>query len=143
MAVVEPVLDWAATERARLLNKTRAELLTSGRVVSFDMFCDATRRRPDAGHQWVSRHRRAGRLITISHEGNLFIPSYQLGPMFELNQHAAELNQRLHAAGFDAWATWNWVAAPNPWLDGVSPEELLDKDLDRVLAAVAGMLDNE
>jgi hypothetical protein len=139
-AVVLPVVDWSAAERARLLNMARHELLTSGKVVDLEAFRHGTGRSVGAAHQWLSRHRRGGSLVTISHAGATYVPTYQLDEAFGLKPNAVVVNIKLHRAGFDAWATWTWVSTPNPWLDGARPEDLLDDDLDAVEEAIHGML---
>lgn len=139
-AVVQPVVDWGAAERARLLNAARHELLTSGKVVDLDAFRHGTDKSVGAAHQWLSRHRRGGSLVTITHAGATYIPTYQLDEAFGLKRGAVVVNVKLHRAGFDAWAIWIWVSSPNPWLDGARPEDLLDTDLDAVEEAIHGML---
>lgn len=139
--VVEPVYDHAAVEKARLVNQARAQLLRSGGAVTFEMIAEATGRNVGSVRQWVNRRVRAGRLVTVTHEGSTLVPTFQLTDAFDLDDGVAEVVARLVSAGLSAWAVWDWFATPNTWLDGDAPEEALRAgDRAAVDRAVAGML---
>lgn len=40
----------------------------------------------------------------------------------------------------DPWAIWDWVATPNPWLDGERPEDAMGRNPGAVSDAVRGLL---
>lgn len=139
--VVEPVYDHAAVEKARLVNQARAQLLRSGGAVTFEMIAEATGRNVGSVRQWVNRRVRAGRLVTVTHEGSTLVPTFQLTEAFDLDDGVAEVVERLADAGLSGWAVWDWFATPNTWLDGDTPEEALQAgDGAAVDRAVAGML---
>jgi len=140
--VVEPVQDWAAVENARLVNEARAALLKSGSAVSIDTIASALGKQPDTVRQWVGRHRRAGQLVSVTHDGQVYVPSFQLTPAFDhVDDAVAGVVRRLTDYGMDGWAVWDWFQTPNTWLDGDVPADLLAAgDLEAVLGAVAGLL---
>lgn len=139
--VVDPVYDHAAVEKARLVNQARAQLLRSGGAVTFEMIAEATGRNVGSVRQWVNRRVRAGRLVTVTHEGSTLVPTFQLTDAFDLDDGVAEVVARLADAGLSGWAVWDWFATPNTWLDGDTPEETLRAgDRAAVDRAVAGML---
>lgn len=139
--VVEPVHDHAAVEKARLVNEARARLLRSGGAVTFGMIAEATSRNVGSVRQWVNRRARAGRLVTVTHEGSTLVPTFQLTDAFDLDDGVADVVARLVDTGLSGWAVWDWFTIPNTWLDGDTPEEALRAD-DRAAVdrAVAGML---
>ncbi|HVM00664.1 MAG TPA: hypothetical protein VM324_15350 [Egibacteraceae bacterium] len=138
--VVEPVLDHAAAERARLVNEARAVLLKSGGAITIEMFAKATGRSQAAVRQWVTRQRGAGALVTVTHEGTLLVPTFQLDDAFALDPAASAVVARLAGHGMSGWAVWDWFATPNTWLDGGTPEQVLAAgDSDAVHTAVSGM----
>lgn len=124
-STVEPVLNHAAAEKARLVNAARSSLLTSGTCVTIEMVAEATGRTPEATRQWLRRHRNAGRLVTVNHEGTVLVPTFQLDDAFGLNETAAEIVGRLTSQGMSSWSIWDWFSTPNTWLDGCSPAEVL------------------
>jgi hypothetical protein len=139
--VVEPLYDHAAVEKARLVNQARARLLRSGGSVTFDMIAEATDRRPDAVRQWVNRRVRAGRMVTVTHEGVTLVPSFQLTDAFDDDRAVGDLVKRLVAAGMSGWAVWDWFVTPNTWLDADTPiETLRTGERGAVERAVAGLL---
>lgn len=137
--VVKPVLDHAAAERARLVNAARSALLSSGGVITIEMLSDATRRSPGATRQWLRRQRRAGRLVTVTHDGAVLVPTFQLTEAFELDPSVADVVSRLVSHGMSSWAVWDWFATPNTWLDGHTPADVILDDVDAVRGAVAGL----
>lgn len=139
-AVVQPVFDHAAAERARLVNVARAELLRSGRVVTVDMLAAATGRTIGTTRQWVRRYRKAGRLVAVTHDGNVLVPTFQLDESFTLDETVAAIVGRLVAGQMSDWAVWDWFATPNTWLDNATPADALDAgDVVGVRRAVAGL----
>lgn len=138
--VVEPVLDHAAAERARLVNDARAALLKSGGAVTIEMIAEASGRTRGAVRQSVTRQRTAGSLVTVTHEGIVLVPTFQLDDAFDLQPDAAAVVARLVEYGMSGWAVWDWFATPNTWLDGTAPADALaGGDIDAVHGAVSGM----
>lgn len=138
--VLEPNLDWAATELARRRNDARAELLRSGQAVSLDMLATGRGRQTHAVRQWVSRHRRSGDLITVTQAGQVLVPTFQLDDAFDLDPAAARVVSRLHGADMEPWAIWDWVSHRNAWLHQERPQDLLHRDPDAVWRAIDGLL---
>ncbi|MGH3443561.1 MAG: hypothetical protein ACRDUY_16255, partial [Nitriliruptorales bacterium] len=99
--------DHAAVEKARLVNHARAQLLRSGRAVTFEMIAEATGRNVGSVRQWVNRRVRAGRLVTVAHEGTTLVPTFQLTDAFDLDDGVAEVVGRLADAGLSGWAVWD------------------------------------
>ncbi len=138
--VVEPVLDHAALENARLVNHARAQLLTSGTAVTVEAIAAARGKNADTVRRWAARQRRLGRLVTVTHDGQALIPSVQLDEALDVDEAVATLVRRCVAHGMDGWAVWHWFEAPNTWLDGDVPARRLRAgDIDAVRHALSGM----
>lgn len=137
---VTPVLDRAAVEKARLVNEARAGLLTSGQAVTFELIARGTGRQSASVRQWINRRVRAGRMVTVAHDGMVLIPTFQLTDAFDEVPAAGEVVARLLSAGMSNWAVWDWFATPNTWLDGQRPADVLAVDRAAVDRAVTGML---
>lgn len=139
--VVEPVLDWAAVENARLVNAARAALLTSGTAVTVDTIADATGKQPDTVRRWVARLRKAARVVTVTHDGQVYVPTFQLTAAFDdVDERAGAIVGQLVDYGMDGWAVWDWFLTANPWLGGDRPVDRLDGgDVEAVQRAVSGL----
>jgi hypothetical protein len=138
--VVRPTLDSAAAEVARLINRARAELLSSGTAVTLEVLAESQGRTRGAARQWVTRHRAANALVTVTHDGNVLVPTFQLDAAFDLDPDCRDVISRLRDHGMDGWAIWDWAQTPNTWLDGDTPAERLDTgDLDAVHHAITGL----
>ena len=138
--VVEPIYDQAATTNARLVNELRARLLKSGTAVTIDMIAEATGKDSGTVRQRITRHRKAGRLITVSHDGRTLVPTAQLDEAFDLDHDAAAIVARLVEYGMDGWSVWDWLETPNAWLGGDRPaQRLAEGDTDAVHRAVSGL----
>lgn len=139
--VVEPVQDWAALENARLVNEARAQLLTSGTAVTVDAIVDVTGKQPDTVRRWISRARREHRLVTVTHDGQVYIPTVQLtDALDDIDPDVAAVVGMLVDYGMDGWAVWDWFQVANTWLGGDSPaDRLAAGDLEAVHRAVAGL----
>ena len=140
-AASRPLLDREAVEQARLVSVARAQLLERSKVVTTSMLATGRGVAEDACRQWVSRQRRAGRLITVSHQGGVLIPTFQLDDAFDLRPDIADVTARLVAFGLDGWAAWDWWETPNGWLDGVAPAKAVSRgDHEAVRRAVQGLI---
>jgi len=139
-AVVEPVLDLAAAERARLLNQSRATLLRSGRVVDVALFAGAKGKSVDAARKWLSRQRTDGRLVYVVHAGNAYLPLFQFDEAFDLDPAVSELVSFLVAHDMSDWAVWSWFDSPSAWLGRRTPADVVAAgDLSTVWRAAKGL----
>lgn len=139
--VVEPIQDHAALENARLVNQVRAELLRSGTAVTIDAVAHTTGKSQAAVRRWVARARNQHRLVTVTHDGQVYVPSFQLAPAFDtVDPLAAEIVAKLVDHGLDGWSVWDWFLAPNTWLGGEPPLGYLTAgDRDALVRAVDGL----
>jgi hypothetical protein len=139
-AIVEPVLNHAAAERARLVNEARAARLRSGAAVTVELLAESTGRSVEATRQWLRRQRLAQRIVTVTHDGSVLVPTFQLDDAFGLDDEAADIVGRLVDHGMSAWAVWDWFATPNTWLGNGTPEATLASGRSAALhSAVAGL----
>lgn len=130
--------DRAAVEQARLVREVRARLLQQG-VVTYAMLAEGRGISEPAARKWASR---AGdRLITVTRDGKVLIPTFQLDTTLDLRDRFGDINARMHRFGMDGWAVWDWWSAPNSWLDADSPLGAADrKDWTAVELAVDGLI---
>lgn len=141
-SVVEPRYDQASLEQARLLNAARARLLDSGTAITTAMFAEGAGISEAAARARVKRYRAARRLVTVSHEGEALIPTFQLGPAYDLDPLAGRVVAALTEAGLGPWAVWDWAETPNGWLDQRTPAEAVRADdQDAIDRALVGLLD--
>lgn len=141
-SVVEPTYDQVSLEQARLLNAARARLLKSGTAITIAMLADGAGISEEAGRGRVKRHRAAQRLVTVLHEGETLIPTFQLGADYALDPVAVRVVGAMTAAGLGPWAIWDWAQTPNGWLDGRTPAAAIGAgDTDSVSRALAGLLE--
>jgi hypothetical protein len=80
---------------------------------------------PNNARQWISRHRKAHRLFTVTHEGETLVPAFLFDDELEPKPEASEAIKALREAGEDGWALWAWFATPSAWLGGRVPAEVL------------------
>lgn len=140
--VAEPRYDQASLEQARLLNAARAQLLGSGSAITTAMFAEGAGISEEAARARVKRYRASQRLVTVSHNGEALIPTFQLGPVYELDPVAARVVAALVEAGLGPWAIWDWAQTPNGWLDQHTPADAIRTgEVADVERALAGLLD--
>jgi hypothetical protein len=123
LAEIDPV-PHATVEQARRLAALRASLLRAG-TYSTAAIAEAKDITSNNTRQWISRNRRAGRLFTVTHEGETLVPAFLLDEQFEPRPEAQSAIVPLRAVGEDGWALWAWFATPSSWLGGRVPAELL------------------
>lgn len=124
----DPV-PYATVEQARRLAALRASLLRDG-AWSTAGIADARGITANNARQWVSRHRKAHRIFTVTHEGETLIPAFLLDEDLEPRPAAQEAVRLLQEAGEDGWALWAWFATPSAWAGGRIPAKLLVRDPD-------------
>ncbi len=137
---LDPV-PYATVEQARRLAALRASLLRDG-AWSTAGIADARGITANNARQWVSRHRKAHRIFTVTHEGETLIPAFLLDDL-EPRPAAQEPIRLLHEAGEDGWALWAWFATPSAWVGGrilakllvTEPDLVAESALQRVAAA--------
>lgn len=130
---IDPV-PRATVDQARRLAELRASLLRRGALTT-SALAEARGITPNNARQWISRHRRAHRIFTVTHEGETLVPAFLLDDAFEPNPSAAAAIAPLRAAGEDGWALWTWFASPSAWLGGRVPSEVLTIDPEAVAVA--------
>jgi hypothetical protein len=138
---VEPRLDRAAVENARLVRQVRDRLLAEAGAVTTAMLAEGRGSTTNAARQWLHRHRTAGRLVSVEHDGRTLVPTYQLDEAFDLHPVVARTTQRLTREGMSPWAVWSWFYAHNGWIDERPVDAARRGDQDAVGRAVAGLLD--
>jgi hypothetical protein len=127
---LDPV-PYATVEQARRLAALRASLLRDG-AWSTAAIADARGITTNNARQWVSRHRKAHRIFTVTHEGETLVPVFLLDEELEPRPAAQEPIRLLRDAGEDGWALWAWFATPSAWVGGRIPGELLASEPDLV-----------
>lgn len=127
---LDPV-PYATVEQARRLAALRTSLVRSG-AWSTATIADARGITTNNARQWVSRHRKAHRIFTVTHEGETLVPAFLLDEELEPRPEAQEPIHLLHDAGEDGWALWAWFATPSAWVGGRIPGELLASEPDLV-----------
>lgn len=126
----DPV-PYATVEQARRLAELRASLLHKG-AWSTAALAEARGISTNNARQWVSRHRKAQRIFTVSHEGETLVPVFLLDEELEPRPEAQEPIRLLREAGEDGWALWAWFATRSAWVGGRVPAELLDAEPELV-----------
>lgn len=127
---LEPV-PYATVEQARRLAVLHASLLRDG-AWSTTAIAEARATTTGNARQWVSRHRKAHRIFTVTHEGETLVPGFLLDEEMEPRPAAQEPIRALREAGEDGWALWAWFATPSAWVGGRVPAELLASEPELV-----------
>jgi hypothetical protein len=144
-ALPELRTDTAAAAQAVLANRAYAQLLTSGTAVTTTQYIAALAERgisAEGARARIKRDRAKGRLITITHEGEAIIPTFQLRGDFEHHRAAGDVVNALLSAGYGPWDIWDWAETPNPWIGRRTPADAIragDADtIARALVAAVG-----
>lgn len=137
---MSPRLDRAAVEAARLVRAAREQLLADAGAVTVAMLAEGRGSKVNAARQWLHRQRKAGRLVTVDHDGEVLIPTFQLDDAFDLQPLASETAAELVTAGLSGWAVWRWFYAHNGWVDARPVDLVADGDRERLERAVRGLL---
>jgi hypothetical protein len=138
---IEPVPD-ATVRQAKRLAALHDSLLATGyhtvpalRALRGDKSDNATR-------TWISRRRDAHQLFTVTHEGILIVPAFQLTDESEPRPWLSPVLTALAAAELSGWATWTWLTTPSAWLSGHVPATVAETDPERVVAAAQRFVSN-
>ena len=138
--------DAAAAAQALLANRAYARLLTSGTAVTTAQ-CVASLQERGVGAEGararIKRDRDGKRrLITVTHEGQAIVPTFQLQPDFEHHPLAGDVVHALREAGWGPWEIWDWAETPNVWIGRRTPAEAIRAaevdSVQRALKAVLG-----
>lgn len=137
--------DTAAAAQAALANRAYARLLDSGTAVTTSQYVAALAERgmrPEGARARIKRDRDRGRLVTLTHEGESIIPTFQLETDFDHRPPAGDVVHALLAAGYGPWDIWDWAETPNPWIGRRTPAAALRagdvEAVDRAVAAAVG-----
>jgi hypothetical protein len=141
-APTRPLLDRVAVENARLVRESRDRLLTEAGAVTIAMLAEGRRSSLNAARQWVHRNRKAARLVTIEHEGDVLIPTFQLDEAFDSDPVAADAVRVLVEAGMTAWAVWRGLNPDNGWIGRRPVDAAKQRDLSALRRALDGLLAN-
>lgn len=124
-------VPYATVEQARRLATLRTSLLRQG-AFSTATIAKARNMTPNNARQWISRHRRAHRLFTVTHDGETLVPAFLLDEALDPKPAPRAAIEALRQAGEDGWALWAWFAMPSAWLGGRPPAEVLATEPERV-----------
>ncbi len=81
----------------------------------------------------ASRWKREGRIFSVKHRGRDYFPGFQLDREAQPRAVIAEVLAQF-GAGY-GWETALWFTAPNGYLDGRRPVDLLETDPEAVVGA--------
>jgi hypothetical protein len=133
--------DTAAAAQAALANRAYARLLTSGTAVTTGQYVAALAERgvsAEGARARIKRDRDKQRLVTVTHEGESVVPTFQLEDDFGHSRLAGDAVQALLATGYGPWDIWDWAESPNPWIGRRTPSAAIRAgDTDAVAQAVA------
>lgn len=138
--------DAAAAAQAVLANRAYARLLTSGTAITTTQYVAALKERgigTEGARARIKRDRDGKRrLITVSHEGEAIVPSFQLQADFEHCPLAGDVVYQLREAGWGPWEIWDWAETPNVWIGRRTPAEAIRTadigSVERALHAAIG-----
>jgi hypothetical protein len=84
---------------------------------------------------WVTRNRSQRKIFTVTHDGRMLLPAFQLTPAGQPRPELAPLLGVLLDAGVDGWELWTWLTSRTGLLSGEVPHELAAHDGARALRA--------
>jgi hypothetical protein len=138
--------DTTAAAQAALANRAYARLLLSGTAVTTSEYIAVLAERGvgrEAARARIKRDRDRQRLVTVSHEGEAIIPTFQLEDDFEHRPLAGDVAYALLTAGYSSWDIWDWVETPNPWIGRRTPGDAIRAGDTRVVDAALSALVGE
>lgn len=130
-------MDLLAEEARANANQAYARLLRSGTAITTGEYVAALVPRgvsAEAARARIKRERLRGRLVTVTHERETLIPTFQLRRDLEHDVLAGDVVAALVKAGWSPWGIWDWAETPNPWMARHRPAEAIrasDLDADR------------
>lgn len=119
-------LPAASVAQARRTAARRNRLLASG-AWSVAAIAEARDMRLASARTWIKRHRDAHRLVSVTVQGEAYVPGLLLDDIAEPLTGIEQVLAPLVEAGMDSWAVWVWLDTPSGWLDGARPADLLTK----------------
>lgn len=128
--VATPAAAWHAQRNAEL----RARFVREQPSLTSSQVAELAHSRAANRHALASRWRQEGRLISIGWQGQELYPAFQFGPDARPLPAIAQVKEAFppHASG---WEQALWWTAPNSWLSGRRPLDLLKSDPNRVVQA--------
>lgn len=136
--------DTAAASQAVLANRAYARLLTSGTAVTTAQYVTALVERgigEEGARARIKRDRGKKRLVTVTHDGEAAIPTFQLEADFDHDPLAGDAVEALLAAGYGPWDIWDWAETPNAWIGRRTPADAIRAgDREAVSAAVTAAI---
>lgn len=137
--------DTAAAGQAVLANRAYARLLTSGTAVTTNQYAAALAARgigTEGARARIKRDRHRDRIVTVTHDGEAVIPTFQLRDDFEHDPLAGDVVHALLDAGYGPWDIWDWAETPNAWIARRTPAEAIRagdaQAVERAVAAATG-----
>lgn len=133
LADYDPVPQATIAQAIRLA-KLRTSLLREGAFPTSSI-AEGRGMTPSAARTWISRHKKAFRIFTVSQEGETLVPAFLLDASLEPRENYRPAIEALRSVGEDGWALWAWFVSPSSWLGGKVPSELVQSDPGRVAQA--------
>lgn len=135
-------LPAASVSQARRTAARRNRLLASG-AWSVAAIAEARDMRLTSVRTWLKRHRDAHRLVSVTVQGEAYVPGLLLDDTVEPLAGIEEVLAPLVEAGMDGWAVWVWLDTASGWLDGARPADLLTKgEIESVARAARSQASN-
>lgn len=124
----------AAVLQARRNAEARADLIRDYGLTSEEVAGLAGSR---AGNRaaLANRWKKEGRVFSVTYGGTAYFPSFQLDEAGRPLPVIAELLALWKDRDYSEWEIALWFLAPNGWLDGARPADLLSTGPERVLDA--------
>lgn len=127
----------ASVEQARRLADHRRKLLSTPTHTIPTLGELQRKKSASATRTWVSRKRDNRQLFTVTVDGHVLIPAFQLNDDGSPRRELAPIMKTLVDAGVDGWSLWTWLTEGTPLLSGGVPEQLAATDPERVMRAAA------
>lgn len=137
----EPALDQAAVEVARERRLQRDRLVASQPSVTVLMLAEGRGVAAASIRSWLHRQRASDRIVTVEHDGQLVVPTFQLDEDLHLRPEVAAVTAQLLGAGMDGWAVWAWWTGWNAVLEAVPVDLLSAGQADLVAQAADRLVD--
>jgi hypothetical protein len=117
----------AAAVLAQRNAQRRAALLNEFGALSGEQIAEE-RSRARNRHALAARWRKEKRLFGVPHQGHTIYPAFQFDDAGQLRTVIGEVLERLPTEHMSAWEVALWWTAPNGWLHGRRPVDLMEGD---------------